>query len=161
MREAAATHIPALILAAGGTLGDKLAGFTHGADDYLVKPFSLLELAARIDALSVRRRLGTENKTVIGELTVDRQTKTAMRQGHVLRLSPILREILVILSEAYPHPVLKPDLSRKLWGDDPPTTDALRSHMHRLRMELGQIRAKLALTEIFRDRQVGSSRCCS
>lgn len=136
LRETVATHIPVLMLSAGGALDDKLAGFAHGADDYLVKPFSLLELAARIDALSVRRRFGTTHKIVIGDLTVDRQTKAAMRQGHVLRLSPILREILLILAEAYPQPVLKRDLSRKLWGDDPPMTDALRSHMRRLRMEL-------------------------
>lgn len=136
LRQTAHRHIPVLMLSERGTLDDKLAGFAHGADDFLVKPFALAELAARIDALSLRRCLGTDHQITIGPLTVDRQMKTATRGGSTLRLSPILWQILVILAEAHPQPLARCDLTRRLWGDDPPPSDALRSHIHLLRLAL-------------------------
>ncbi len=136
LRQTATRHIPVLMLSARDTLEDKLAGFAHGADDFLVKPFALAELAARIDALSLRRCLGVDHQITIGSLIVDRQTKTAKRDGTNLRLSPILWEILLILAEAHPLPIARWDLTRRLWGDDPPTSDALRSHIHLLRLSL-------------------------
>jgi len=122
-----------LMLTARDTLDDKLAGFASGADDYLVKPFSLAELAARITALTQRKYLGQTRSLDIGPLTIDRQGRFAMRDGQLLRLSPFLWDILLLLAEAWPHPVSRDDMSRRLWGDDPPSSDALRSHIHLLR----------------------------
>lgn len=133
LRRDAPQHIPILMLTARDTLNDKLAGFAHGADDYLVKPFALAELAARIIALSQRRRVGTNHLICIGSLTLDRQQQSASRDDLDLRLSPILWNILLRLGEAYPHPISRTELTRRLWGDDPPPSDALRSHVHLLR----------------------------
>lgn len=133
LRRDAPNHIPVLMLTARDTLDDKLAGFAHGADDYLVKPFALAELAARLNALSQRHRVGTDHKIRVGSLVLDRQQQMALRSDAELRLSPILWSILLLLAEAYPSPISRTELTRRLWGDDPPSSDALRSHVHLLR----------------------------
>jgi DNA-binding response OmpR family regulator len=136
LRRDAPRHMPVLMLTARDSLDDKLAGFAHGADDYLVKPFALAELAARIDALSMRHRLSTDHKISIGSLVLNRQQQCASRNGRELRLSPILWSILQVLAEAYPRPISRSELTRRLWGDEPPPSDALRSHIHLLRQTL-------------------------
>ncbi len=133
IRRRADHRIPILMLTARDTLDDKLAGFGSGADDYLVKPFSLAELAARIGALAQRPQLGQSHSIVVGPLTIDRQLRTATRAGQLLRLSPLLWNILLLLAEASPQPVARTEIARKLWGDEPPSSDALRSHIHLLR----------------------------
>jgi len=135
-REKALSHVPVLMLTARDTLDDKLLGFATGADDYLVKPFALAELAARCRALSQRHRLGADHALTIGTLKVDRQNGIAEREGRQLRLTPLIYRILLLLAEAYPRPVPRFELSRGLWGDDPPDSDALRSHVHLLRQVL-------------------------
>lgn len=133
IRRRADRRIPILMLTARDTLDDKLAGFASGADDYLVKPFSLAELAARITALAQRQQLGQSHSIVVGPLAIDRQLRTATRAGQLLRLSPLLWDILLLLAEASPQPVARTEIARKLWGDEPPSSDALRSHIHLLR----------------------------
>lgn len=133
IRRRADRRIPILMLTARDTLDDKLAGFASGADDYLVKPFSLAELAARITALAQRQHLGQSHSIVVGPLAIDRQLRTATRAGQLLRLSPLLWDILLMLAEASPQPVARTEIARKLWGDEPPSSDALRSHIHLLR----------------------------
>lgn len=133
IRRRADRRIPVLMLTARDTLEDKLAGFASGADDYLVKPFALAELAARIDALALRRTLREPHRIVIGPLTVDRQARQAARAGRPLRLSPLLWDLLILLVEAAPNTVTRIDATRRLWGDEPPSSDALRAHVHLLR----------------------------
>jgi DNA-binding response OmpR family regulator len=121
------------MLTARDTLDDKLAGFAHGADDYLVKPFSLAELAARVAALTLRPQLGQSHRFVVGPLTIDRQARIATRDGQPLRLTPLLWELLLLLAEAWPNPVSRDEATSRLWGDEPPSSDSLRAHLHLLR----------------------------
>jgi DNA-binding response OmpR family regulator len=125
-----------LMLTARDTLDDKLRGFAIGADDYLTKPFALAELAARCQALSQRHRLGLDHVLTIGTLEIDRRSGTVRREGRQLRLTPLAYRILLLLAEAHPRPVPRFELSQGLWGDDPPDSDALRSHVHLLRQVL-------------------------
>lgn len=136
LRRRADRRVPILMLTARDTLEDKLAGFASGADDYLVKPFSLAELAARILALCQRRHLGAPHIISIGDLCVDRQSRHATRAGKSLHLSPLLWDFLLLLAEAVPNPVTRSELTRQLWGDQPPPSDALRAHAHLLRQIL-------------------------
>ncbi len=136
LRESADRHVPVLMLTARDTLDDKLAGFAAGADDYLTKPFALAELAARIGSLSLRHRVGKDHLLQIGPLQMDRKRRAAHRDGKPLKLTPVAWKILLTLAEAYPQPIARFELTRRLWGDEPPDSDALRSHIHLLRQVL-------------------------
>jgi DNA-binding response OmpR family regulator len=133
IRRRADRRVPILMLTARDTLDDKLAGFANGADDYLVKPFSLAELAARITALAQRKHLGQLHRFSVGPLTIDRQARLATRDGRQLRLTPLLWEFLLLLAEAWPNPVSRDEVTLRLWGDEPPSSDSLRAHLHLLR----------------------------
>jgi DNA-binding response OmpR family regulator len=133
IRRRADRRVPILMLTARDTLDDKLAGFANGADDYLVKPFSLAELAARITALAQRKHLGQLHRFSVGPLTIDRQARLATRGGRQLRLTPLLWEFLLLLAEAWPNPVSRDEVTLRLWGDEPPSSDSLRAHLHLLR----------------------------
>ena len=126
-------RVPILMLTARDTLDDKLAGFASGADDYLVKPFSLAELAARVVALAERPHLGQPHRFSVGPLTIDRHARVAIRDGQQLRLTPLLWELLLLLSNAWPNPVSRDEATVYLWGDEPPSSDSLRAHLHLLR----------------------------
>ncbi|MBX9644823.1 MAG: response regulator transcription factor [Novosphingobium sp.] len=133
IRRRADRRLPVLMLTARDTLDDKLAGFASGADDYLVKPFSLAELAARIVALAQRPHLGRLHRFSVGPLTIDTKARVATRDGRALRLTPLLWELLLLLAETWPHPVSRDEATLRLWGDEPPSSDSLRAHLHLLR----------------------------
>ena len=133
IRRRADRRVPILMLTARDTLDDKLAGFANGADDYLVKHFPLAELAARVVALAQRPQLGQLHCFSVGPLTIDRQARVAMRDGRSLRLSPLLWKLLLLLAEAWPQPVSRDEATLRLWGDEPPSSDSLRAHLHLLR----------------------------
>lgn len=129
-------HVPVLMLTARDTLDDKLAGFDAGADDYLVKPFANEELLARCLALSHRQRAGMSHILRIGPLEIDRRTGVVQRAGVVLDIRQTAQRILLILAEAWPRAVTRSELIRRLWGDDPPESDPLRTHLYLLRQAL-------------------------
>lgn len=128
---------PVLMLTARDTIQDKLTGFDCGADDYLVKPFSLIELDARLKAL-VRRARNEHIDAILefGDLRFDLGRVEATRSGHRLELTPTGYKLLAALLRAAPHVLTREALEQAIWGDDPPESDALRSHMHALRQAL-------------------------
>jgi DNA-binding response OmpR family regulator len=123
---------PVLMLTARDQLDDKLIGFDAGADDYLVKPFEMPELVARVEAL-VRRERGVTSSYAVGELQLDLDTMEASRQEKPLKLSRTLFDILRILMRESPKVVTRDALEQELWGDDLPDSDTLRSHLYNLR----------------------------
>ncbi len=131
-------HVPVLMLTARDTVQDKLDGFGAGADDYLVKPFANEELIARCLALSHRHRAGVSHTLRIGTLVIDRRTGIARRDGRVLSLRRTAHRILLMLAEAWPRPVTRSELIRRVWGDDAPESDPLRTHLYLLRHALDQ-----------------------
>ncbi len=134
LRKEAHRTTPIIMLTARDTLDDKLTGFDVGADDYLVKPFELPELAVRIEAL-IRREKGDVSSTVfrVGDLELDTERGIALRAGKRLNLSPRSFEILRVLMQKAPAIVTRRELERALWGDEPPDSDSLRSHLYNLR----------------------------
>jgi DNA-binding response OmpR family regulator len=136
LRAEADRHVPVLMLTARDTLADKLKGFEAGADDYLVKPFSNEELLARCQALSHRQRAGQSHVLRVGTLEIDRRTGLVHRSGRRLELRQTARAILLILAEAWPRGVTRSELARRLWGDEPPESDPLRTHLYTLRQAL-------------------------
>ncbi|MDI5936480.1 response regulator transcription factor [Halomonas kalidii] len=128
---------PILMLTARDTVHDKLTGFEVGADDYLVKPYSLPELDARLKAL-VRRARNEHVQAVLtfGDLRLDTGTGQATRAGQLLDLTPTGYKILTALMRAGPTLMTREAIEREVWGDNPPNSDALRTHIHTLRLVL-------------------------
>lgn len=129
---------PILMLTARDTLADKVAGFDSGADDYLVKPFSLVELEVRLKALVRRSRHETASHAVlrVGELRFDTSTYQVVRAGHPLVFTKTGYTILRCLMKAAPRIVPRAQLEHEVWGDNRPDSDALRTHIHALRQVL-------------------------
>jgi DNA-binding response OmpR family regulator len=132
LRREAQLTTPILILTARDQLDDKLKGFEVGADDYLVKPFDLPELVARIEAL-LRRGRGMTSVYRVGDLTMNLETMEVERAGVDIKLSKTLFDILRILLRESPKVVPRETIERELWGDDLPDSDTLRSHLYNLR----------------------------
>jgi len=127
------SQLPILMLTARDTLPDKLEGFRAGTDDYLVKPFALPELLARIKALAGRGRNAQPSFLQLADLELNLGTMVALRAGKVLQLNKVCFHLLRILLEASPNLVSREALVDKIWGNYPPGSDALRSHMYTLR----------------------------
>ncbi|KXF82031.1 response regulator transcription factor [Enterovibrio coralii] len=126
--------IPVLMLTAMGERDDILSGFDNGADDYLVKPFDLKILEARVNALH-RRNEGSVSAKLLtfDELSLDTSTNTATRRGCQFVLNPSMYIVLRLLMSKAPKIVTKEELSAALWGDDEPEGNVLRSHVYQLR----------------------------
>jgi len=134
LRKEAKRATPVLMLTARDTLEDKVAGLDAGADDYLVKPFEIRELEARVRALIRRdRRQVSTGVLQIGDLVLDTATLRATRAGQELMLSPIGLKLLTILMRESPRVVSRRDIEREVWGDLLPDSDTLRSHLYNLR----------------------------
>jgi DNA-binding response OmpR family regulator len=127
---------PILMLTARDSFEDKAAGFRRGADDYLTKPFDLRELALRCEALARRPNLHQAKTLTLGDLELDTRTKTATREERPLELTNIGFRILELLVKSYPEPVSRTYITHQLWGDHPPESDALKSHIYALRKSL-------------------------
>ena len=125
--------IPVLMLTARDTLDDKLEGFDAGADDYLVKPFAMKELNARIEALVRRAERIPRIHLQVADLELDIGIMKVKRAGHPISLNRACLKILTLLMQASPNVVARKDLEHALWGDMPPGSDALRSHIYALR----------------------------
>jgi len=127
--------LPILILTARDTLQNKLDGFDCGADDYLVKPFALQELEVRLAAL-IRRGSGASTRKLlhIGDLEFSPDTLELKRGGNSIELPPIPLKILEFLMRLSPRIVSREKIERHIWGDNPPRSDALRAHLHMLRI---------------------------
>lgn len=133
LREEAQKSTPVLMLTARDTLDQKLAGFDSGADDYLVKPFALQELGARISALARRQKRPESRVLTVADLEFDLDTLTVRRAGRTLAVNPTALRILQILMEAAPAVVTRSDMETRVWGEELPDSDSLRVHIHSLR----------------------------
>ncbi|MEM7077616.1 MAG: response regulator transcription factor [Pseudomonadota bacterium] len=127
---------PVLMLTARDTLQDKLAGFDAGTDDYLIKPFELSELVARVKALAQRRSVQVQ-KLRVGPLTLDLAQKVVSRDGQVLNLTPTGWTILELLMRESPDVVSREKIEQAIWGlEDLPDSNSLKVHLYRLRQQV-------------------------
>lgn len=143
LRASAKSRVPIIMLTARDTVDNKLQGFAAGTDDYLVKPFALAELAARVDAL-VARTSGRYEPGVfeVDDLSFDTQSLRTRRAGLHITLTRSGYLILEHLMRNTHRVVRRADLEQLLWGDDMPSSDALRSHIHAVRKAVDRPFAK-------------------
>jgi len=132
LRERTGTATPILMLTARDTLDDKIAGFEAGADDYLVKPFALREVAARLPARRAQANVA-QGELRVADLCLDTATLRVTRGGREIALPPIPLRMLETLLRASPRVLGREEMERAIWRDSPPDSDALRSHLHLLR----------------------------
>ena len=133
LREAG-KETPILMLTARDSLEDKIAGLEAGADDYVVKPFSLREVEARLLALIRRSHVREGTKILqVGDLTFNTGTLKVLRGERPIVLPPIALKFLEVLMRNSPRVLTREEVERSIWGDAPPDSDALRGHLHILR----------------------------
>jgi two-component system, OmpR family, response regulator QseB len=135
---AAGDRTPVLMLTARDAVDDRVAGLDAGADDYLVKPFDLDELAARVRALQ-RRSVGRAEPLVEhGRLTLDPATHEVVLGGTPVALSPREFSLLHALLEHPGRPISRARLEEHLYGwGEQVESNAVEVHVHALRRKLG------------------------
>jgi two-component system alkaline phosphatase synthesis response regulator PhoP len=134
--------MPVLILTAHGQEADKVRGFRLGADDYVTKPFGILELVARVAALL--RRGGTPERAAarrprdrFGEIEIDPSTRTVYRRGEAVALTPMEFDLLVALVGRRGAVVSRLDLLHEVWGHASAVlTRTVDTHIAELRRKL-------------------------
>ncbi|MFJ5853708.1 two-component system response regulator PmrA [Enterobacter cancerogenus] len=134
---------PVLILTARDAIEDRINGLDSGADDYLVKPFALAELQARVRAL-IRRYLGhSDNLLTDGDITLNLQTQQVLRQSQPVEVTPkefaLLTRLIMRSGQTVHRETLQQDIYS--WQDDP-GSNTLEVHIHNLRRKLGKDRIK-------------------
>lgn len=131
-------NVPVLILTAKDTVDDRVRGLQRGADDYLIKPFALEELLARVHTLC-RRRYGRKNvPLVIGDLQIDTVARSVTRAGQVLDLAPREFSLLEYLALRRGEVVSRSDIEAHLYGESAELmSNAVDSAISSLRRKLG------------------------
>jgi two-component system, OmpR family, response regulator QseB len=131
-------RIPVLILTARDTVDDRVTGLDAGADDYVVKPFDLAELVARVRALLRRSAGGAHPVLRVGELSLDPASHDVMRGGDRVALSPREFALLHELMHHAGRVLSREHLERTLYAwDAEPDSNAIEVHIHHLRRKLG------------------------
>ncbi|MGB3048733.1 response regulator transcription factor, partial [Dokdonella sp.] len=120
LRQDARRQTPVLMLTARDALEQKLSGFDSGADDYMVKPFALQELAVRVEVLG-RRGKGIKSRLLqLADLTYNLDTLVVIRDGKSIQLNPIGLKLLQALMDSAPSVVTRQELETRVWGEELP-----------------------------------------
>jgi two-component system, OmpR family, response regulator len=130
------SDIPILFLTAAGDVEDRIAGFDAGGDDYLVKPFALSELHARLKALLRRAGRLTSTTRQIGNLTIDEETRTVTRDGTKLDLTRTEFDLLAVLTAKPGRVLSKTQLLTSVWGFDAYDQNLVEVYVSSLRRKL-------------------------
>ena len=134
---------PVLILTARDAIEDRINGLDSGADDYLVKPFALAELQARVRALIRRYQGHSDNLLTDGDITLNLQTQQVLRQSQPVEVTPkefaLLTRLIMRSGQTVHRETLQQDIYS--WQDDP-GSNTLEVHIHNLRRKLGKDRIK-------------------
>jgi len=141
---------PVIVLTARGEEGDKVRGFRLGADDYITKPFGLLELLARVEAIRRRIRLGSSHVSAsaarsgvtafeFGDVRVNPATRSVVRAGEPVALRPKEFDLLLALGRRDGELVSRIDLLEEVWGyDSEVVSRTVDTHVRQLRVKLEQ-----------------------
>ena len=128
---------PVLVLTALGSIDDRVTGLNKGADDYLVKPFAMPELLARVEALCRRSTIKPSAVSQVGDLVLDLPTRRVTSGGAEIELTPTEFSILEMLMRHAGQVVTRKMLCESLWESDwEGTTNVIEVHINRLRTKL-------------------------
>jgi two-component system KDP operon response regulator KdpE len=131
-----AGRVPVIVLSVRGEEDDKVRALDAGADDYVIKPFSLRELLARVRT-QLRRAGPAESVLRFPGLTIDRERRTVVQDGRDVHLTPTELAILELLASRAGKPVTLQQIIAAVWKGAPATTtDTVRVHVGSLRKKL-------------------------
>lgn len=133
LREELYCQTPILFLTAKDALDDKVAAFKAGGDDYLMKPFAMQELLLRLHALNNRGPRQDIGELKFADICLNIRTDEVTRDNHPIKLSRIQCKILKVLLRKAPSTVSRQEVIDAVWGEESPSSDALRSHIYGLR----------------------------
>ncbi|MFZ7088246.1 response regulator transcription factor [Curtobacterium sp. RRHDQ10] len=134
--------VPVLLLTAHGRLDERVAGFEHGADDYLVKPFALAELVVRIRALTRRTHPPRVPVVTVGDVELDLARRRVSRAGVLLTLTAKEFAVLDVLAERPDEVVTRTELIDRCWDD---ATEPMSNVVD---VVIGQLRRRLGPPEV-------------
>lgn len=135
--------IPAIFLTAKDDLNSKLAGLTGGAEDYMVKPFEVLELLARVDKVLARSGRGERVIRVL-DLEINQEEHRVLKGGREIPLKPMEFDLLVVLAKNKNRAVSREDLIGLVWGSN------YVGETRTVDVHIGQLRKKLGLHQAIR-----------
>jgi len=145
---AAGRQLPVLMLTGRDTLADKLQGFSEGADDYLVKPFEMKELLARLRAMTRRSQASVDAALRVADLEYDPACYRVRRAGATIPVTRAGMRLLELLMRRSPRVVSHADMEMALWGEPLGNPNAMRSHLHALRNSIDKPFAKHLLHSV-------------
>lgn len=130
------SDLPILFLTAADGIEDRLAGFEAGGDDYLIKPFSVAELVARVRALLKRSGRVTSTVHQFGDLVIDDAARTVVRSGVMINLTRTEFDLLHVLAQHPGQVLTKTQLLANVWGFDAFDGNLVEVHLSALRRKL-------------------------
>ena len=137
---AAGNRTPVILVTALGSVEERVAGLNAGADDYLVKPFALAELSARIEAVCRRTNNRPPTTMQVADITLDLSTRRVRRGEQDIELTPMEFSLLELLMRYAGQVVTRKMLCEHLWEYDwEGTTNVIEVHINRLRNKLDKI----------------------
>lgn len=137
---------PILFLTGKSDIDDRLTGFDAGGDDYLVKPFSMAELVARVRVLLRRSGRATSGTVHIDDLVIDEGAHLVMRGGNPVNLTPTEFDLLSLLARSPGRVMSKAQLVTHMWGFDPGDIHVVDVHISAIRKKLEQHGPRLVHT---------------
>ncbi|SDA22316.1 response regulator transcription factor [Sphingomonas sp. NFR15] len=135
---AASVRTPVLVLTAKGGVADRVDGLDAGADDYLIKPFAMAELVARLNALARRPPMNeVVTRLVVGDIALDVLRREVTRAGRSVHLQPREFQLLELLMRNAGRAVTRTMFLEEVWGFHfDPQTNIVESHLSRMRSRL-------------------------
>jgi len=138
---------PIIMLTARDQLENKLEGFQKGADDYLVKPFDMPELVARVSVLA-HRRSSQVKRLNFGNVSLELGSEVASVDNTPIKLSPTGFTLLKSLLQQQGKVMPRERLLDAVWGEDAPESNALKVHLHNLRKSLAQAKTNIEIKAV-------------
>ena len=129
--------VPVIFISAKHEVKDRVKGLKLGADDYLIKPFDVTELLARVEAV-LRRYNKSEKKLTVGEIEIDMEARRVTRSGNPVPLTSKEFDLLMLFAENRNVALFRENLYEKVWDDEYyANSRTLDLHVQRLRRKLG------------------------
>ena len=129
--------VPVIFITAMNNVMDRVKGLRMGAEDYIVKPFEILELLARVDVV-LRRYNKTESLMTVGDLTIDTVARTVERKGILLKLTPKEYDLLLLFARNPNVALYRETIYERVWNEEYPYgSKTVDLHIQRLRKKVG------------------------